>query len=47
MVEDKIAELTEKFCYNYCKYPGTCSNQDELDQVCDECPMNRVVEMLD
>ena len=47
MDKNTLKKLTGVFCDNYCKYPGTCSTQDELDAICDVCPMNRVVEILD
>ena len=46
MDKKTLEKLTGVFCDNYCKYPGICSNQDELDQVCDECPMNEMFELL-
>lgn len=29
----------EEICDNYCKKPDEIKDQDELDKVCDNCPM--------
>jgi hypothetical protein len=34
-----MTELQELMCDNYCKWPGMCSGQDELDEHCDDCQM--------
>jgi len=34
-----IEEVVEHICDEKCKMPAECSN-DELDDVCDECPLN-------
>lgn len=46
MDKKTLEELTGEFCDNYCKYPNSCSSEDELDIVCEQCPMNRMVELL-
>ncbi len=36
--------VMEKICDKYCRFPGECSSQEELDKHCDGC---EVVELLD
>ena len=38
-VELKMTELQELMCDEYCKFPGSCSDQGELDEHCDSCRM--------
>ena len=47
MDKKTVEELTGKFCDEYCQYPYICGSEDELDAVCKDCPMNRMVELLD
>ena len=37
----------ELFCDNYCKYPSLCSDQDKLEEKCEECPICKIVETLE
>lgn len=34
----------EEICDSYCKKPIEITNQEELDEVCDNCPMVRFFE---
>ena len=47
MDSKKLEKITEKFCDKYCKFADTVSNQDELDGICENCPMNELFELLD
>lgn len=47
MDSQRLEKITEKFCDNYCKHADTVGNQDELDDICDKCPMNELFELLD
>ena len=47
MDKQTLEELTGEFCDKYCKYPYICGTEDALDTVCEQCPMNRMVELLD
>ena len=47
MDKKTLEKLTGVFCDRYCKYPYICRTQDKLDIVCEQCPMNRMVELLD
>lgn len=35
-VEDKVAYICDKLC----RYPREITEQEELDEVCEECPVN-------
>lgn len=47
MDKQRLEEITEQFCDGYCRYARECTDQDELDAVCDSCPMNHLFELLD
>jgi len=47
MNSKELQKITEEFCDRYCKYPFICSKQDDLDAICEECPMNKLFELLD
>lgn len=39
-----LEELAERICEEYCRWPQECKEQDELDEKCEACPLNRLVE---
>lgn len=41
---DKLTEVMEEMCDNYCIYPRECSTQECLDEHCAECPLNNIGE---
>ena len=47
MDKQRLEEITEQFCDKYCLYAKHCTNQDRLDGICNECPMNELFELLD
>ena len=47
MNSEALEKINEKFCEKYCKFPQECKNQNELDIICEECPMNELAELLD
>lgn len=40
--KDPKEELTEYICDNLCKYPVSDITQDELDEKCSTCILNRI-----
>ena len=32
----------ELFCDMHCKYPEQCSSQEELDEYCSRCPLDKI-----
>ncbi len=47
MDKKALEDLTGKFCDNYCKFACEIKDPDELDEVCNKCPMNEMFELLD
>ena len=47
MNSEALEKITEKFCEKSCKFSQECEDQNELDDICDECPMNELTELLD
>ena len=44
---ERLEKITGEFCDRYCKYPCKTKNQDELDEICESCPMNELADLLD
>ena len=44
-IED-MGRIPEICCDEYCKYPGRCRSQDEMDQICDECKLAKLFGLL-
>lgn len=44
--KDPIEELTEYICDNLCKYPASNITQDELDDICENCILNRIESLV-
>lgn len=44
--KDPKEELTENICDNICKYPVSDITQDELDEKCRDCIVNRIVDVV-
>lgn len=36
-----LAEATRELCDHYCKYPGLCATDEDLNEKCEECPVTR------
>lgn len=47
MDSERLEKITGEFCDKYCKYPCKTKNQDELDEICESCPMNELADLLD
>ena len=45
MNEEKLNEIKEKMCIDYCKYPGNVPF-GFLKVMCDRCPMNEMERIL-
>jgi len=39
-----LEEMCELMCDNYCRYPDTVASQEELDDICESCPLNDLQE---
>lgn len=44
--KDPKEELTEHICDNICKYSNSDLTQSELDEKCEHCIVNRIVEVV-
>ena len=44
--KDPKEELTENICDNICKHPVSDITQDELDEKCEHCIVNRIVDVV-
>ena len=44
--KDPKEELTEHICDNICKYSNSDLTQDELDEKCEHCIVNRIVDVV-
>lgn len=38
--EDKLCEVKEKMCDEYCKWPFNTETQADLNEICAKCPLN-------
>lgn len=38
--EEIVTEMMETVCDKICKYPCTIEDQDELDDICCDCPVS-------
>lgn len=38
----KIDIVKQTFCDHYCKYPDTCSSEDELLKICECCILDKL-----
>lgn len=44
--KDPKEELTENICDHICKHPVSDITQDELDEKCEHCIVNRIVDVV-
>lgn len=43
--KDKLNEVIEKMCDDYCYFAAVSHDQDVLDKHCEECPLNNIDEI--
>ena len=43
---EDVADIREKMCEEYCQYPCKCPNQETLDNICKECELAKMFEVL-
>lgn len=34
-----LTKTAEEICDGYCKYPGSCTSDEELQDICEQCPI--------
>lgn len=46
LIEDRAGGLASAVCDYCCRFPYICRNQQELENVCQECPVTRLVNLI-
>lgn len=41
---NSLEEMCELMCDNYCRYPEETRDQEELDTICESCPLSKLQE---
>lgn len=41
-----LDEIAAKVCDELCKWPGMAKNADQLEEICEKCPVNEFMEVL-
>lgn len=44
MNEQEYEKLVEPFCDSYCKFPYICKDEEQLETVCEACPIVKMAE---
>lgn len=45
-VVEILEEVCQEFCDKYCKHPSNYTTEEwetKMDEICDKCPLNRLV----
>ena len=42
LISDIVDEVVSEMCDGFCHWPFVCANEDELDEHCDKCPLNKL-----
>ena len=42
MKVDVVDAVIEDMCDHYCKYPSECEDDEELMDICENCPLNKL-----
>lgn len=45
-IEYKSYSLIEEICDGYCRFPNEAGSQDELDDICAKCPLNKLHDII-
>lgn len=45
-ITKEIEELSGEFCDKYCKYACLVDNEEQLEEICNKCPMNKLFDFL-
>ena len=40
--KDKLNDVIEAICDEYCKWPFNTETQDDLNRICENCPLNNI-----
>ncbi len=44
---EDMADVQEKMCDEYCQYPCRCPDQETLDNICSDCELAKLFEVLE
>ncbi|MBO5019052.1 MAG: hypothetical protein J6D52_00150 [Clostridia bacterium] len=44
MNDQEYEKLVEPFCDSYCKFPYICKDEEQLETVCEACPIVKMAE---
>lgn len=47
MNDQEYEKLIEPFCDSYCKFPYICKDEEQLETVCESCPIVRLAEKIE
>lgn len=42
LISDIVNEVVSEMCDGFCHWPFVCASEDELDEHCDKCPLNKL-----
>ena len=42
-LQSQTEDVVSDMCDNYCKYPGTIEDEDLLADICEGCPLNKLM----
>lgn len=37
-----LEEVAAEICDEYCKYPNELASQEELEKICEKCPLEKI-----
>lgn len=37
-----LEEIAAEICDDYCKYPHEVSEQEDLEKICEKCPLEKI-----
>lgn len=43
---EDMADISEKMCDEYCRYPCICPNQETLVNICAACEISKLLDVL-
>lgn len=42
-LQSQTEDVVGDMCDHYCKYPGTIEDEELLAEICEECPLNKLM----
>ncbi len=47
MNEVDFERIAERFCDGYCKFPYICKEAEQLETVCEGCPITKLSDLIE